>query len=322
MPPHPGSIELMARDLVDEETDIASDYNMETSSASTSSSTSSLSNMNQIPSDRQDCKTSDLNPDTLLSIEELTRNVQDLTEQDLLVSSRLDCLTEKSHGTENLFDDRQGKENKNTNHDSEKLDELKSENDISQNCSDISANKTCDMNSNQFQNKVDKRDDDTLPHEEIDSHQEIDNIENTVALQEEIENLLAPLSKEVSITGNGDCKDNISKEHLIEKEISKIGDFIENNDPKKHNVTPTNTKTDFSEACKKDDAAVLINNDSYIQSEKRARLGSISDSSSSCSSSPFELCEAEEEAVVIEHHAVIEVTSSGMNIEKKIMIDY
>ena len=74
MPPHPGSIELMARDLVDEETDIASDYDMETSSTATSSSTSSLSNMNQIPFDQQDPKSSDLNPDTLPSIEELTRN--------------------------------------------------------------------------------------------------------------------------------------------------------------------------------------------------------------------------------------------------------
>ena len=153
------------------------------------------------------------------------------------------------------------------------------------------------------------------------SNQDSASIEHTVALQKEIENLLAPLSKEVSISGNDDfkeniCVDNLRENHLEEKKISAIGDFIETHDPKKHNVTPTNTKSNFSLGCQNDDKAVLTQNEGYIQCEKRARFGSISESSSTCSSSPFELCEAEEGAVVIEHHAVIEANSSGIKMQK------
>ena len=95
----------MAKDLVDEETDFASDYDMETSSSATSSVTSSLYNIHQIHSEQQEQTRPDSSLDALPSIEELTRNMQDLTERDLLLSSGLDVISDKSHNRETKLQD-------------------------------------------------------------------------------------------------------------------------------------------------------------------------------------------------------------------------
>ena len=280
MPPPPGMVEPMAKDLIDEETDLASDYDIETSSTATTSSISSLNNINQIQFDEHEQKGADFSVNTLPSIEELTRNMQDLTEKDLQISSGFDSENEKHNCKGNNIDKQE-----NTGMDNSSQDRIE---EIS-----INIHSSTSDSDNRNQNE---------------------DIENEISLEKEIENLLAPLSKEVSITPNN-MDENTSTSHDVgEKVISAIGGFIESNDEKKHNVTPTNTKTDFIESNKKSGDANLTPNDGYIQYEKRARLGSLSDSSSSCSSSPFELCEAQEGAVVIEHHAVIEATSSGKMI--------
>ena len=277
MPPPPGMVEPMAKDLVDEETDFASDYDIETSSTATTSSISSLYNINQIQSDEQEQKEVDFSVDALPSIEELTRNMQDLTEKDLLLSNGFDSEKDKHNCKEDKIDNQE-----NTGMDNSSQDRIE---EIS-----INVHSSATESDNRTQN---------------------DDIENEISLEKEIENLLAPLSKEVSITPNNMDENNSTSHDVGEKVVSAIGGFIESNDGKKHNVTPTNTKTDFIESNKKSGDANVTPNDGYIQYEKRARLGSLSDSSSSCSSSPFELCEAQEGAVVIEHHAVIEATSSG-----------
>ena len=58
------------------------------------------------------------------------------------------------------------------------------------------------------------------------------------------------------------------------------------------------------------DIDIKLRHDSYNQAEKRARLGSVSDSSSTCSSSPFELCDAQEGVAIVEH-AIIETPSGS-----------
>ena len=114
-PPLPGGMEPMAKDLVDEETDYASDYDMEASiySSPAGSSSSSLQNITNVVSE-QEISGMDTNLEMLPSIEQLTKSMQDLTEQDLIPFNPENIMKSK----ENCKEIQHNKNNKDTvNHD-------------------------------------------------------------------------------------------------------------------------------------------------------------------------------------------------------------
>lgn len=370
MPPPPGGIEPMAKDLVDEETDYASDYDMETSlySSTAGSSSSSLNNIINVVPDSHMQKVDD-NADILPSIEELTKSMQDLTEQDLIPINDQDIQnkkkycekvyeTEKVYEKEKVYETQQCQNsggtlkcatdevlpleaNINLNefvnfvNVSNENNILRNENDISTDITEqkllLAENKLTDMDNvpkkyihvdtsnesndiaksiNEYQN--------TIPSLPIfnSKEQRHRNPNEINKLQDEIENLLAPLSTDVSMQQDDVNENNIQIDETEEVNyyVGAELDMVENiddNATKKHFVTPSTTKINVSEMIINVDENEL-QHESYTQAEKRARLGSISNSSSTCSfeSSPFELYDVHEGVIVVEH-AVIETLSSG-----------
>ena len=100
-------------------------------------------------------------------------------------------------------------------------------------------------------------------------------------------------------------------------ENESIGNNENKEELKQHFVSPSTTKVNVSGMIINDEIGDEIQVENYIScAEKRARLGSISDSSSTCSSSPFELCDVDvhEGDVVVVEHAIVETPSnSGSN---------
>ena len=360
MPPPPGGIEPMAKDLVDEETDYASDYDMETSlySSPAGSSSSSLQNVMSV-TEQQMPKLED-NAEILPSIEELTKSMQDLTEQDLIPFHNEDMQNknmycyetqqyQKTGGTINcstsdvlsVEDDKNVNEFQNSDDVSNEHNTLVHSSHITKNENDISTDimepqlVLKENNLNDMDNVSEKYITGGASNESKDNAKWISDYHNTSPsisdvnkekqrhrhaseinkLQDEIDNLLAPLSTDVSMRPD-DVNVNNMQIGNIEYVNYHVGaslhtvEHIEDNATKKHFVTPSTTKIDVSE--------IIINLDdnelqhgSYTQAEKRARLASISsNSSSTCSSTPFELCDVHEGVVVVEH-AVIESPSSG-----------
>ena len=149
-------------------------------------------------------------------------------------------------------------------------------------------------------------------------------------LKDEIDSILSPLS---STTCSEITEDqNTLMEHQSsfddeDESIDNDDDTIDTNEVggtlKKHFVTPSTTKINVAELIindvKEDEEMEYRHQiDNYNLAEKRARLGSISNSSSTCSSSPFELCEVHEGVVV--EHAVIENSFSGKTLLSKLII--
>ena len=353
---HFGAVEYMAKDLVDEEFDSASDYDTETSlhSSPAVSVTSSMQTISHGGSN-QYYERPESNTEILPSIEELTKSMQDLTERDLVsVSDQDECnkkgvcdelgLSQKESKSitcspSSLFpsanaNDKNttpyGEHAKNTvepnitppedpslinyviSHDSNttscvSICSKQAETDININSSKMIASRQsneCDSIENYDEISNDMRHAKNIPCHNIS--------ENRInSLQNEIDGFLAPLSKNDLLCDGKVGDDRVEKSSRNEFAIKNGGkEFSDKDLSKRHCVTPSNTAGSISDTF--DDAKKTLNSSgSLIQEEKRARIGSLSDSSSTCSSSPFELCDTEEGAIITEH-AIIESSPSGI----------
>ena len=350
----------MAKDLVDEEFDSASDYDTETSlrsspavSMTNSMQTISHSGSNQYH-ERPKSKT-----EILPSIEELTKSMQDLTERDLISMNDQEGCSKKDVCEELVLGQKESiskscspvslvhnvqdtdtnatssekhakyitepyttspddttMENNKISHDTDTTSSLRIcskqvETDININSSKIISSEQsteCDSIKNSDEISNDMRHEKDIP-----CH---GNPENKIkSLQNEIDGFLAPLSKN-DLFNDGNMADNMIEKschnELTIKKSLELGskEYSDKDLSKRHCVTPSNTSASISDTFD-DGKKTLISSGSSIQGEKRARIGSLSDSSSTCSSSPFELCDTEE-GVIITEHAIIESSPSGI----------
>ena len=353
---HFGAVEYMAKDLVDEEFDSASDYDTETSlhSSPAVSVTNSMQTVSHGGSN-QYYERQESNTEVLPSIEELTKSMQDLTERDLVsVSDQEVCkkkevydelglsqkesksitcspgslfLSAKVNDTNTTSSGEHAKhtveqnitspddpsmENNEISHNTDTSSSVRicskqAETDININTSNLIASKQsneCDPIKT-----YDEISNDTRHAKDIPCHSNPENKINS--LQNEIEGFLAPLSKN-DLLCDGKEGDNMVEKFCHNGFTMKNGgkEFSDKDLSKRHCVTPSNTAESISDNF--DEAKKALNSSgSLIQGDKRARIGSLSDSSSTCSSSPFELCDTEE-GVIITEHAIIESSPSGM----------
>ena len=357
---HFGAVEYMAKDLVDEEFDSASDYDTETSlrSSPAFSVTNSMQTISHGASN-QYSERPESNTEILPSIEELTKSMQDLTERDLVslndhegctknkVCDELDSnqkeskkktcspaslfLSAKTNDTNTTASVEHAKhtveqnitspddpsmENCVISHDTDTTSSMRictkqEETDITSNSSNMISSKQ----SNEWDSieNSDENCNDMLHLKDIPRHNNADN--KISSLQNEIEGLLAPLMENDLIcngrVGDNRVEESCENEFTIKKAL-ELGskEYSEKDLSKRHCVTPSNTADSISETV---DGAkkLLASTGSFIQGEKRARIGSLSNSSSTCSSSPFELCDTEDGTIITEH-AIIESSPSGI----------
>ena len=357
---HFGAVEYMAKDLVDEEFDSASDYDTETSlrSSPAVSVTNSIQTVSHGGSNQYH-ERPESNTEILPSIEELTKSMQDLTERDLVSASDQEGFSEKEVSDELGFSQKEFKsincspaglflsakandtdtpasrghakhtvEQNITSPDDPSMGNYvifrdtdttssvrtcskQAERDLNRNSSNMVSSKQsneCDSIENSDENC-----NDMLHVKDIPRHSNADN--KISSLQNEIEGLLAPLLENDIFCdgkmGDNNVEESCHNEFTIKKQL-ELGskEYSEKDLSKRHCVTPSNTAESISETV---DGAkkLLASTGSFIQGEKRARIGSLSNSSSTCSSSPFELCDTEEGTIITEH-AIIESSTSGI----------
>ena len=334
MPP-PGVLEPMAKDLVDEEIDDASDCDMETSlcSSTATSSTSSLLNINTVAYEKSINK-SENNADLLPSIEELTKSMQDLTDRDVMAHKGEDnlsmntvcpqvpsnCALGDGFPIKSNLHSVMVKANPSEYNQSirDNDTDVLTENEV---IGKVIDSKKCELvntpkeSRDIFKNK-DEMDIKTSIVEEKQTHQ---NIETNRSLQNEIDKLLAPLSSDISREIDDLQVQNVAMISMCgTRDQPNLGFDMDHHQalchtPKNSPVTRSNTKDNVLKMVFSADEAETLLDDDYNQNEKRARLASIcSTSSSSCSSSsPFELCNVEEGTTPIVAHALIESAPSG-----------
>ena len=339
---HFGAVEYMAKDLVDEEFDSASDYDTETSlhSSPVVSVTNSMQAISNAGSN-QYYERPESNAEILPSIEELTKSMQDLTERDLIsVTDEEGCIKKeacdelrlsqkesksKSCSPASLFLNTNDN-NSNTNSCEEytrhtvepniispydtSMESNTISNDTDTTSSAVTSKQLNEYNSVKNLNEISN---DMLHVKDIPGHSNPDN--KISSLQNEIEGFLAPLSGNDVLGDKNDgdnrtgksCHNEFTIKHALELRSKEYSD---KDLSKRHCVTPSNTEESMVDTFV-DASKNVVSSGSFIQGEKRARIGSCSNSSSTCSSSPFELCDTEEGAIITEH-AIIESSPSGI----------
>ena len=339
---HFGAVEYMAKDLVDEEFDSASDYDTETSlySSPAVSVTNSMQTINNVVYN-QYYERPESNTEILPSIEELTKSMQDLTERDLISVNEQEGCSKKEVCDELRLSQKESKSkscspvslflntndnNTNTNAYDEytkhtvepnitSLDDPSMESNTIANYTDTTSAAVTSKQLNEYNSvkNLNEIRNDMLHVEDMPGHSNPDN--KISSLQNEIEGFLAPLSGNDRLGDKNDGdnrKEKSCHNEFTIKNALELGskEYSDKDLSKRHCVTPSNTEESMVETFV-DASKTVVSSGSFIQGEKRARIGSLSNSSSTCSSSPFELCDTDEGAIITEH-AIIESSPSGM----------